>query len=261
VVRISKKDVSMTEYTRTVIVTGAARGLGQAYAWAFAEEGLNVVVADRDDLDETMAGFAKPDDQLALAVDVAEFASVEAMVAGTIDRFGAVDVLVNNAGLYGALKGGRAEAIAEAEWDRCMAVNVKGVWNCCRAVIPQMRAQNGGAIVNVASLAAVMGMPFGLHYTTSKAAVIGMTRALARELGRDSIRVNCIAPTAVNTAGTAEFFGDLLEKQMDAVVKSQSLRRALEPEDVVGTVLYLAGDGAKLITGQTIMVDGGTVFL
>ena len=142
-----------------------------------------------------------------------------------------------------------------------MAVNIKGVWNCCRAVIPHMRDGNGGAIVNVASLAAVMGMPYGLHYTTSKAAVIGMTRALARELGRDSIRVNCIAPTAVNTEGTAEFFGDVLNKQMDAVVKSQSLRQPVQPDDVVGTVLFLAGDASKLITGQTIMVDGGTVFL
>ena len=251
----------MAENSKTVIVTGAARGLGQAYGWAFAEQGWRVVVADRDGLDQTMEGFQNPDNHLALPVDVADIASVQAMVAGAIDKFGAVDALINNAGLYGALTGGRAEDIDEAEWDRCMAVNVKGTWNCCRAIIPHMRSQTSGAIVNVASLAAVMGMPYGLHYTTSKAAVIGMTRALARELGRDSIRVNCIAPTAVNTEGTAEFFGDVLDKQMDAVVKSQSLRQALEPEDVVGTVLYLAGDATKLITGQTIMVDGGTVFL
>ncbi|MBT3552604.1 MAG: SDR family oxidoreductase [Rhodospirillaceae bacterium] len=251
----------MAENSKTVIVTGAARGLGQAYGWAFAEQGWRVVVADRDGLDQTMEGFQNPDNHLALPVDVADIASVQAMVAGAIDKFGAVDALINNAGLYGALTGGRAEDIDEAEWDRCMAVNVKGTWNCCRAIIPHMRSQTSGAIVNVASLAAVMGMPYGLHYTTSKAAVIGMTRALARELGRDSIRVNCIAPTAVNTEGTAEFFGDVLDKQMDAVVKSQSLRQALEPEDVVGTVLYLAGDASKLITGQTIMVDGGTVFL
>ncbi|MBT4672641.1 MAG: SDR family oxidoreductase [Rhodospirillaceae bacterium] len=251
----------MAENSKTVIVTGAARGLGQAYGWAFAEQGWRVVVADRDGLDQTMEGFQNPDNHLALPVDIADIASVQAMVAGAIDKFGAVDALINNAGLYGALTGGRAEDIDEAEWDRCMAVNVKGTWNCCRAIIPHMRSQTSGAIVNVASLAAVMGMPYGLHYTTSKAAVIGMTRALARELGRDSIRVNCIAPTAVNTEGTAEFFGDVLDKQMDAVVKSQSLRQALEPEDVVGTVLYLAGDASKLITGQTIMVDGGTVFL
>jgi 3-oxoacyl-[acyl-carrier protein] reductase len=251
----------MAENSKTVIVTGAARGLGQAYGWAFAEQGWRVVVADRDGLDQTMEGFQNPDNHLALPVDVADIASVQAMVAGAIDKFGAVDALINNAGLYGALTGGRAEDIDEAEWDRCMAVNVKGTWNCCRAIIPHMRSQTSGAIVNVASLAAVMGMPYGLHYTTSKAAVIGMTRALARELGRDSIRVNCIAPTAVNTEGTAEFFGDVLDKQMDAVVKSQSLRQALEPEDVVGTVLYLAGDASTLSTGQTIMVDGGTVFL
>lgn len=251
----------MTVDRRIIIVTGAARGLGQAYAWAFAEENCNLVIADIDDLRTTMEGFTKPDDHLAVTVDIADMSSTEAMVAATLEKFGIPDVLVNNAGLYGALTGGRAEEIDEAEWDRCMAVNIKGVWNCCRAVIPHMRDGNGGAIVNVASLAAVMGMPYGLHYTTSKAAVIGMTRALARELGRDSIRVNCIAPTAVNTEGTAEFFGDVLNKQMDAVVKSQSLRQPLQPEDVVGTVLYLAGDSSKLITGQTIMVDGGSVFL
>ena len=210
----------MTEHRRTVIVTGAARGLGQAYAWAFAEENCNLVVADINDLSATMEGLMEPDDHLAVTVDVTDMSSTEAMVAATVEKFGVPDVLINNAGLYGTLTGGRAEEIDETEWDHCMAVNIKGVWNCCRAVIPHMRNQNGGAIVNVASLAAVMGMPYGLHYTTSKAAVIGMTRALARELGRDSIRVNCIAPTAVNTEGTAEFFGDVLDKQIDAVVKS-----------------------------------------
>ena len=246
---------------KTAIVTGAARGLGQAYARAMHAAGMNVVAGDRDDVGETLAGLSDRDRALGVRLDVGDFASVEATAKAALDRFGRIDVLVNNAALYGTLKGGRAEAIPEAEWDRCMAVNVKGVWNCCRAVIPAMRAQGGGSIVNVSSLAAVMGMPYALHYATSKAAVIGLTRALARELGRDWIRVNAIAQTAVATEGTSEFFGDKLERQMGAVLGGQSLKRALQPDDLVGTVLYLADDASRFVTGQTIMVDGGTVFL
>ncbi len=245
---------------KTAIVTGAARGLGQAYAKAMAAAGMNVVVADRDDVAETldMLGAAPA---AGARVDVADFASVAAMAKLAADRFGRIDVLVNNAALYGGLRGGRAEAIDEAEWDSCMAVNVKGVWNCCRAAIPHMRAQKGGSIVNVASLAAVMGMPYALHYSTSKGAVIALTRALARELGRDGIRVNAVAPTAIPTEGTKEFFGDKLDRQMKIVAGGQSLAGMLQPDDVVGAVLFLAGESSRFITGQTLMVDGGAVFL
>jgi 3-oxoacyl-[acyl-carrier protein] reductase len=246
---------------KTAVITGAARGLGRAYAVAMSAAGMNVVAADRGDVAEAVAAMAHRDRALGLRVDVGDFASVEAMARAALDRFGRIDVLVNNAALYGTLRGGRAEAIPEAEWDRCMAVNIKGVWNCCRAVIPAMRAQGGGSIVNVSSLAAIMGMPYALHYATSKGAVIALTRALARELGRDWIRVNAIAPTAVATEGTSEFFGDKLERQMGFVLGGQSLKRALEPDDLVGTVLYLADDASRFVTGQTIMVDGGTVFL
>ena len=135
------------------------------------------------------------------------------MVEAGLEAFGRLDALINNAALYGALHGGRFDAIDEAEWDAAMAVNVKGIWNCCKAAVPAMRQPvvqeaGGGSIVNIASLAATYGMPYGLHYTTSKAAVIGLTRGLARELGRDSIRVNALAPSAVMTEGTREFFGE-----------------------------------------------------
>ncbi|MGE4013750.1 MAG: SDR family NAD(P)-dependent oxidoreductase, partial [Alphaproteobacteria bacterium] len=146
-------------------------------------------------------------------------------------------------------------------WDACMAVNVKGVWNCSKAVIPIMRKQGGGSIVNIASLAAVRGLPYSLHYATTKGAVIAMTRSMARELGRDWIRVNAVAPTAVLTEGTSEFFGEKLEKAKTSILQDQSLKRNLEADDVVGTVLYLAGDFSKYVTGQTIMVDGGTHYL
>ena len=246
---------------RTAIVTGAARGLGRTYAQKLMEAGMNVVAADKADTKETLELMYGSGKALGVSVDVADIKSVTGMAERTLAAFGRVDVLVNNAALYGGLKGGRAEQIDEDEWDRVMAVNVKGVWNCCRAVIPAMKKQGGGSIVNVASLAAIYGLPYALHYSASKAAVIGMTRALARELGRDWIRVNAIAPTAVLTEGTKEFFGAKFEKGMDAIRDNQALKRNLQSEDLVGTVLYLAGDASKFVTGQTIMVDGGTHFL
>ena len=142
-----------------------------------------------------------------------------------------------------------------------MAVNVKGVWNCCKAAVPALRQAGGGSIVNMASLAATYGMPFALHYTTSKAAVIGLTRGLARELGRDRIRVNALAPSAVLTEGTQEFFGDQLDRSLAVIKSGQSIQRNLAPSDLVGAVSWLVSDGAALVTGQTIAVDGGTVML
>jgi 3-oxoacyl-[acyl-carrier protein] reductase len=246
---------------RTAIVTGAARGLGRVYAIKLMEAGTNVVVADKADAGETMELLYGPAKAVAVEVDVADFKSVSAMAERALATFGRIDVLINNAALYGGLKGGRAEQIDEAEWDRCMAVNVKGVWNCCRAVIPAMKKQGGGSIINIASLAALYGLPYALHYSAAKAAVIGMTRALARELGRDWIRVNAVAPTAVLTEGTKEFFGARFAKGMETIRENQALKRNLESEDLAGTVLYLAGDASKFVTGQTIMVDGGTHFL
>jgi p-cumic alcohol dehydrogenase len=182
------------------------------------------------------------------------------MIDAGLAVFGRIDGLVNNAALYGALKGGRFETIDEAEWDACMAVNVKGIWNCCRAAVPAMR-QEGGSIVNIASLAATYGMPYGLHYTASKAAVIGLTRGLARELGRDRIRVNALAPSAVLTEGTSEFFGDKLDRALQAVKAGQTIQRNLVPGDLTGTVAWLLSDESGFVTGQTIAVDGGTVML
>ena len=163
--------------------------------------------------------------------------------------------------MYGNLHGGRFDTIDEGEWDACMAVNVKGLWQCCKAAVPPMRQQGGGSIINVSSLAAVYGMPNFLHYSTSKGAVIGFTRALARELGRHNIRVNAIAPSMVGTAGTTEALGDLHDRVAEAVQRNQAISKVLDTEDLVGTVLYLASDLSRFVTGQTIMVDGGSVFL
>ena len=142
-----------------------------------------------------------------------------------------------------------------------MAVNVRGIWNCCKATVPAMRTAGGGSIINLASLAATYGMPFALHYTTSKTAVIGLTRGLARELGRDRIRVNALAPSAVVTEGTREFFGQRLDRALETIKAGQTIQRNLMPEDLVGTVMWLVSDASSFVTGQTIAVDGGTVML
>ncbi len=247
---------------KVVIVTGAARGLGQAFAKSLGAAGAQIVAADIKDCAETVALVeAEGAKAIALSLDVTDAASARAMAEKAVEAFGRIDALINNAALYGGLRGGRFEAIDEAEWDAAMAVNVKGIWNCCKAAVPAMREIGGGSIVNMASLAATYGMPFGLHYTTSKAAVIGLTRGLARELGRDQIRVNAIAPSAVLTEGTREFFGNKVDRALEVIKTGQSIGRNLSPEDLVGTVLWLVSDSSALVTGQTIAVDGGTVLL
>ncbi|HZU91086.1 MAG TPA: SDR family NAD(P)-dependent oxidoreductase [Stellaceae bacterium] len=247
---------------KVVVVTGAARGIGREFAKSLAAAGARVVAADISDCAETLDQIRGVGaEAIGVRLDVGDAASALATAEAALRAFGRIDALVNNAALYGALKGGRFDAIAEADWDRAMAVNVKGVWNCCKAVVPAMRRAGGGSIVNMASLAATYGMPFALHYTTSKAAVIGLSRGLARELGRDRIRVNALAPSAVLTEGTREFFADKLERALDVIKTGQAIARTLEPSDLVGAVLWLVSDASALVTGQTIAIDGGTVLL
>jgi NAD(P)-dependent dehydrogenase (short-subunit alcohol dehydrogenase family) len=245
---------------KVIVITGAARGIGQEYARYLGGLGARIVIADINDCSNTL-DLVKAAGGRAAAVklDVASASSAMDMARTALDAFGRIDALVNNAALYGALKGGRFDAISETDWDAAMTVNVKGIWNCCKAVVPALRTAGGGSIVNMASLAATYGMPFGLHYTTSKAAVIGLTRGLARELGRDNIRVNAVAPSAVLTEGTREFFADKADKALDAIKMDQAIARNLAPSDLVGTIHWLVSDASQLVTGQTIAVDGGTV--
>lgn len=246
---------------KVAVVTGAARGLGQEYAIGLAKAGAAVVVADRIDTAETVGKIAEAGGRaIGATVDVTDMATVSAMAEAAVEAFGRIDVLVNNAALYAGLKGGRFETLSEADWDACMAVNVKGVWNCAKACVPAMRKAGGGSIVNVSSIAATYGLPFVLHYTASKAAVIGLTRGLARELGRDKIRVNAIAPSAVMTEATRTFFGDKFEVAVERIARDQAIQQNLQTEDLLGTVLYLASDMSRFVTGQTLSVCGGTVF-
>ena len=247
---------------KVVLVTGAARGLGQEYARQFARRGASVVACDLRSCEETLAAIeAEGAEGLALETDVTSAESATAMAAAAVEKFGGVDVLVNNAALYGSLTFVPFDQLDEAEWDSTMNVNVKGIWQCCKAVVPSMKERGGGSVINISSLAATYGMPNGLHYTASKAAVIGMTRGLAREIGRFDVRVNTVAPNVVNTEATGEVFGDKRDKIVEVTLSQQAIRKPLETDDIVGAVLFLASDLSKLTTGQTIMVDGGTVML
>jgi NAD(P)-dependent dehydrogenase (short-subunit alcohol dehydrogenase family) len=245
---------------KVIVITGAARGIGQEYARYLGGLGARIVLADVNDCSGALHRVkAEGGTAIAATVDVASAASAMDMARAALDAFGRIDALVNNAALFADLRGGRFEAISEDDWDAAMAVNVRGVWNCCKAVVPALRKNGGGSIVNIASLAATYGMPYGLHYTTSKAAVIGLTRGLARELGRDNIRVNAVAPSIVVTDSARDFFAEKYDRALDAIRNGQSITRSLVPADLVGTIHWLVSDASQLVTGQTIAVDGGTV--
>ena len=246
---------------KVAVITGAARGLGRAYAEALAAEGASIVAADLNDCSDTVAAVESAGGRaVSTTVDVSDANSCEVMAARAMDGFGRIDVLINNAALYAGLKGARFEHLDEAQWDRVMQVNIKGTWLTSRAVVDHMRG-SGGSIINIASLAAVFGLPYGLDYVASKAAVIGMTRGMARELGPDHIRVNAVAPSAVMTEGTEEFFGEKFEKAKSVIASNQLIPSNLETEDLTGTIVYLASDASRFVTGQTHMVDGGSWFL
>lgn len=244
---------------KVAIVTGAARGLGQAFAQRFAAEGAKVIASDVRSCEQTAA--LAPEAIKPVAMDVTDPASIQAAADAALELFGRIDVLVNNAALYGALKGGPFEQIDEEEWERALAVNVTGVWRCCKAVLPAMRAAGAGAIVNISSIGALLGNPQGLHYTITKGAVVTMTRSMARELGAEGIRVNAIAPSGVATDGTAEFFGAKTEKLLSKLAAQQAIPKNPEPRDIAAAGAWLASEEARFVTGQTIVVDGGLVML
>ena len=182
------------------------------------------------------------------------------MAAQTLESFGAIDVLINNAAVFSVvpMNRGRIETIDPAEWDKLMAVNLRGLFFCCRAVLPAMRAQKSGKIINIASGTVFAGAPGRIHYVTSKAATIGFTRTLAREVGGDNINVNCLAPG--NTL-SEENPTEQMIKFRESSVGQRSLKRIQMPQDVVGAMLFLASPLSDFMTGQTVNVDGGITFL
>ena len=241
---------------RTIVVTGAATGIGQAFAIGAAAQGANVVVADMNAADETLAAIEAAGGQaLAVRVDVADDASVQEMAAAALHRFGRIDGLVNNAAYFREVTLTPFEALDLAQWDRVFAVNVRGVWQCCKAVIPAMRERKSGAIVNIASVVALAGQPGYLHYVASKGAVLSMTKALAKECGPHGVRVNVIAPGFVITDATK----NRPVEWQQSFLKARAISREQRPDDLVGTALYLLSDLAAFVSGQTIVVDGGHI--
>ena len=241
---------------KVAVVTGAAQGIGRAIADGLAAEGARIVVADLRGAEEAATTYP---DGVGLTVDVADEAQVARLVAETVDRCGGLDVLVNNAGLYASLAMRPFTEIPLEEWRQVMDVNVASMFLTSRAAVPAMRERGGGAVVNISSGTPFRGVPFLLHYVTSKGAIVAFTRALAKELGRDGIRVNCVAPGFTMSDGVKEH-PEVIEQLRDVSVAARTIQRDQEPEDVVGAVVYLASPAASFVTGQTIVIDGGQYF-
>jgi NAD(P)-dependent dehydrogenase (short-subunit alcohol dehydrogenase family) len=241
---------------KVAIVTGAAQGIGNAIARGLAAEGARIVVADLNRAEEAAQAF---DGGIGLAVDVADEGQVEGMAQEVVERCGRIDILVNNAGLYASLQMRPFTEIPTDEWRQVMDVNVLSMFLTCRAVVPSMREQGGGRIVNISSGTPFRGVPFLLHYVTSKGAIVALTRSLARELGRDDVLVNCVAPGFTMSEGVREH-PEVIEALRDVSVSARTLQRDQVPEDVVGAVVFLCGPGAAFVTGQTIVIDGGQYF-
>ncbi len=241
---------------RVAIVTGGAQGIGRAIADALAADGARIVIADLRGAEEAAAGY---EGGLGLTADVADEADVERLVAETVDAYGGIDLLVNNAGLYASLEMRAFTEIPLEEWRRVMDVNVASMFLTCRSAVPAMRERGGGSIVNISSGTPFRGVPFLLHYVTSKGAIVAFTRSLAKELGRDGIRVNCVAPGFTLSEGV-EQHPEVIAALRDVSVAARTIQRDQVPADVVGAVTYLASDEASFVTGQTIVIDGGQYF-
>ena len=242
---------------RVVVITGGGKGIGKVYAREFARAGARVVAADIDGDAATAVAAdiaAEGGEALGLATDISDAAAVDGFARAALDRFGGVDVLINNASLMSALARRSWLDIPVDEWDRVMAVNLRGMFLCCRAFVPAMRAKGHGKIVNISSSRVWEGTPNRLHYTTSKAGVIGFTRALAREVGPWGITVNAVTPG--NTQSDTQV-GTSSPDYLKGRIEGRAIARAQVPEDLVGAVMFLASAASDFMTGQTINVDGG----
>tara|TARA_R110000868_G_scaffold6363_7_gene36121 strand:- start:13144 stop:13899 length:756 start_codon:yes stop_codon:yes gene_type:complete len=242
---------------QVAVVTGAGRGIGVEYAKVLAAEGAKVAVTDIVDT-ETTVNIIKQAGGEAIGVhcDVTDPDNIKAMVAETVSTFGKLDILVNNAALFADLKQGSFLDIDEAEWDRVMQINTRGVFSCVKAAVPEMKRNGYGKIVNIASGTVFKGTPMLLHYVSSKGAQIAFTRALAREVGDDGITVNCIAPGLTMSEKVVD------DPQWTAVkdgnTASRAIKREQMPEDLIGALVFFSSSDSDFITGQTLVVDGGS---
>ena len=243
---------------KVAIVTGGGRGLGKAFCLKLAEEGAKIVVVDVIDTTGTVKEIEERNGSaIGLKVDVSQEEDTQRMAGETVAKFGRIDVLVNNAAIFYGLERKSFQDISTEEWDRLMAVNVKGQWLCAKAVAPEMKKQGKGKIINVASNVAFTGHVGFLHYLTSKAAILGLTRGLAGELGEHGICVNSLCPGMAMTEARRLYTTD--ELALERARKEQLIKRPQQPEDLVGIVAFLASDESDLMTGQTVVVDGGWI--
>ena len=245
---------------RVAIITGGGHGIGKAYAKRLAEEGAKIVIAELDGEAATAVAaelVAKGHQAIAVQTDVASESSANNMAAQAIAQFGRIDILVNNAAIFATIPMSRSpfDQITVDEWDRMMSVNMKGTWLSSRAVVPQMRKQAYGKIINVSSGTALKGSPSRIHYVTSKAGILGFTKTLANEVGRDGICVNCVAPGS--TLSEENPHEDILKMRAQAA-NARALKRVQTPEDLTGAVVFFASADSDFITGQTLVVDGGS---
>jgi len=244
---------------KVAIVTGGARGIGAAFCEGLAEAGAAVVVADVLDGGAVAERITHTQKRaLYVRADVTSKRSVESLVAETVRAFGTVDILVNNAGLFADLRAKPFQHIDEDEWDRVMAVNVRGPFQCAKAVAPVMIEAKKGRIVNIASGTAFKGTPNMLHYVASKGAVVSITRSLARELGAHNICVNAIAP-GLTMSEAVTVHPDWTGKANAAGIAARAIQREEVPADLISTLIYLCSDDSNFVTGQTISVDGGAL--
>jgi len=245
---------------KVAIITGGGRGLGKAYALRLFEEGARVVISDVLDTTKVKQEIErKGGEALSLYTDVAEEESTKEMAQKTMERFGRIDILINNAAIFANLGKKPFYEISSNEWDQVLGINLKGTFLCCKAVYPHMKKQGKGKIINVSSSTFFAGVPYFVHYVASKGGIIALTRALAREVGDDGICVNAIAPgLTVSEAvrGNPMYPEDYLK----VAASGRCFKRNEIPEDLTGTILFLASDDSDFITGQTILVDGGLAF-
>lgn len=242
---------------RVAVVTGAGQGIGAALARDLAARGYRVAVLDRNGAGAKDVARSAGPEALAVEADVADEESMAAARSAVVETFGGVDVLVNNAAIFSTLTMRPFEEIGVDEWDRVMAVNVRGPFLCARVFSPELRASARGRIVNLSSGAVFLGRPGYLHYVASKAALIGLTRSLAREFGGSGVTVNAIAPGSTETEVPRD---TVTPDDVARIVAGQAIKRRQTAADLVGTVAFLAGADSDFVTGQTLVVDGGMVF-